>query len=518
MQMRMQGPPPGMVPQAHPGAQVPLDKRLTLFVGKIKRGVGDDLMRALLKCCGNLLNWRRVTDPLTNSLKAFGYAQYGTPAEVLTTMRILNGLDIQGQALLLNVDDSTRKILDDHEKNSPVKPEEQIEADSPLIAQVRSMVDNYSSQHSGVDLSNLDPVMQQVPSVAGDEHKVGIVKSEIEKFREREKQHEDDEARRQREKLKRMKQEPPRDRNQERLDELKRQVGRLRQLREREREREYRQEERERREMRNLERKLDDWAYDITRGKEKEERREKESIKDRQRAIEREYADEEVWQRHCQDSRRRRFRARELEEDQEDRIKERKQRLAAQESGATEDMTDQGRGPPKVGFGLKASLSKVTTKRTSSVAAASDFEDDDNKTTTLEPLQKKRKLVKLDYAEVGLQTEEEKRRREERAQKIVARIPVEKDELFAYNIDWGLVEKNKVLDEQVRPWVTSKVVELLGNAEQDVIDFVLQKVRERTAPEQLLSELEPLLDKETELFTKMLWRLIIFHILSASTP
>ena len=43
-----------------------------------------------------------MTDPLTNSLKAFGYAQYGNPAEVLTTMRILNGLDIQGQALLVS--------------------------------------------------------------------------------------------------------------------------------------------------------------------------------------------------------------------------------------------------------------------------------------------------------------------------------------------------------------------------------------------------------------------------------
>lgn len=298
------------------------------------------------------------------------------------------------------------------------------------------------AQGTGVDVSNLDPVMQQVPSVAGDEHKVGIVKSEIEKFREKEKKHEDEEARRQREKLKRMKQEPPRDRNQERLDELKRQVGRLRQLREREREREYRQEERERREMRNVERKLDDWAYDHARAKEKEERREKESAKDRQRAIEREYADEEVWQRHCKDSRRRRFRARELEEDQEDRIKERKERLAAQDSGFAEtDASDQGKGPAKVGFGLKASLAKVTTKRTSSMAAASDFEEDDGKSSALEPRQKKRKLVKLDYAEVGLQTEEEKRRREARAQSIVARIPVEKDELFRYKIDWQLVEK-----------------------------------------------------------------------------
>ena len=48
MQMRMQGPPPGMAPPMVQGHVQP-EKRLTLFVGKIKRGVGDDLMRALLK-------------------------------------------------------------------------------------------------------------------------------------------------------------------------------------------------------------------------------------------------------------------------------------------------------------------------------------------------------------------------------------------------------------------------------------------------------------------------------------
>jgi len=513
MQMRMQGPPPGVAPQMFQGGQPPPDMRLMLFVGKIKRGVGDDLMRALLTCCGNLLNWRRVSDPLTNQLKAFGYAQYGSPAEVLTAMRILGGLDIQGQELLLNVDDSTRAKLDEFEKQNQVAAEVQLERDAPLIAQVRALVDGYSPSK---DTANLDPVMQQVPSVAGDERKVTIVKSEIEKFREREKQHEDEEARRQRERLKRMRQEPPKDKNQERLEDLRRQIDRLRQVRDRERERLYRQHERERREMRNIERSMDDWIHDMVHAKEKAQQREKESEKDRKRAIVREFEDEEVWRRHCKDPRRRRFRARELEEDREDRIQERKERLAAEEARLDQGGEADSAEPKKVGFGLKASLTKVTTKRASSTV--SEFEEEDYSAAAKEPRQKKRKLVKLDYAEVGLQTEEEKARREARAQSIVKRIPVEKDELFAYKIDWATVEKNKVLDEQVRPWVTSKVVELLGTAEQDIIDFVLQKVRERTSPNTLLAELEPLLDKETELFTKMLWRLIIFHILSATTP
>ena len=44
----------------------------------------------------------------------------------------------------LNVDDATRKTLDEHEQKNPLKPEQQLEADAPLMAQVRSMVESYS--------------------------------------------------------------------------------------------------------------------------------------------------------------------------------------------------------------------------------------------------------------------------------------------------------------------------------------------------------------------------------------
>ena len=91
--------------------------------GKIAKGVPDDLIKKILevllflsiliiqsiislidqfkKCCGNLLQWKRVNDSVSGELKAFGFAKYASPADVLSAIRILNGYDIQGQPLLV---------------------------------------------------------------------------------------------------------------------------------------------------------------------------------------------------------------------------------------------------------------------------------------------------------------------------------------------------------------------------------------------------------------------------------
>lgn len=59
---------------------------------------------------------------------------------------------------------------------------------------------------------------------------------------------------------------------------------------------------------------------------------------------------------------------------------------------------------------------------------------------------------------------------------------MEKDALFAYQLDWDVMDVG-VIDTRVKPWVNSKIRELLGEQEDDVlVDFVCRKVSEQVTP------------------------------------
>ncbi|OEH80015.1 hypothetical protein cyc_08602 [Cyclospora cayetanensis] len=102
----------------------------------------------------------------------------------------------------------------------------------------------------------------------------------------------------------------------------------------------------------------------------------------------------------------------------------------------------------------------------------------------------------------------------EHSKKILAMVPSEKAELFAYKIDWTLLNQANVFEKKLRPWVRKKVIEFMGAEEslvQEVIDYILNRVAEKPNPKELLEELSRFLDDEAEGFLKHLWRLLIFE-------
>ncbi|OQV18345.1 Nuclear factor of activated T-cells 5 [Hypsibius exemplaris] len=111
------------------------------------------------------------------------------------------------------------------------------------------------------------------------------------------------------------------------------------------------------------------------------------------------------------------------------------------------------------------------------------------------------------------ETEKKRRLAEEKkiqAKKLIESIPTKKEELFEYPISWGVLDKN-LMNGRVKPWISKKVGEYMGEEEQSLIDFIAQKVVAQVNPVGLITEIAVVLDEDAEIFVVKLWRLLIYE-------
>ncbi|PAA72027.1 hypothetical protein BOX15_Mlig016344g1 [Macrostomum lignano] len=94
--------------------------------------------------------------------------------------------------------------------------------------------------------------------------------------------------------------------------------------------------------------------------------------------------------------------------------------------------------------------------------------------------------------------------------RLIDGIPTAKDELFAYNLDWSIVDST-LMQNRVKPWINKKIIEYLGEEEAQLTEFVCAKVIDKTKPEDILNEIMLVLDDEAEVFVVKLWRLLIYE-------
>jgi len=99
---------------------------------------------------------------------------------------------------------------------------------------------------------------------------------------------------------------------------------------------------------------------------------------------------------------------------------------------------------------------------------------------------------------------------------LVDQVPTSLEGLCAYKMDWSIVESRHLVDSQMAPWVSKRVKEYLGEADQGLIDFLLDQLRNKVDPQYLLQELKLVLEKDAETFVKLLWRKLIFEMLRAT--
>lgn len=108
-------------------------------------------------------------------------------------------------------------------------------------------------------------------------------------------------------------------------------------------------------------------------------------------------------------------------------------------------------------------------------------------------------------------TAEEKRRC---IKSLIERIPTGKDELFAYQLDWTMVDSvstkstsikadsseyhdcscvpgllQALMAKRIKPWVNKKIVEYIGEEEPSLSDFICQKVMEHSTPKNVLQDI-----------------------------
>lgn len=151
------------------------------------------------------------------------------------------------------------------------------------------------------------------------------------------------------------------------------------------------------------------------------------------------------------------------------------------------------------------------------------FNNDDEEVTQA----KKRKLVPLDYSEeekaavppstahltalataAATATSAEEKRKT--IKNLIERIPTAKDDLFAFSLDWSMVDST-LMDRRIRPWVNKKIVEYIGEDEPTLSDFICKKVISHSSPSSILADISMVLDDEAEVFVVKMWRLLIYE-------
>lgn len=106
------------------------------------------------------------------------------------------------------------------------------------------------------------------------------------------------------------------------------------------------------------------------------------------------------------------------------------------------------------------------------------------------------------------QNQEEKR---QAVRKLIESIPTKKEDLFTFPVDWSLLDAN-LMDKRIKPWVTKKIVEYIGENEPTLIDFICQSIMSKKTPDSILSDIRVVLDDEAEVFVVKMWRLIVYEI------
>lgn len=103
-----------------------------------------------------------------------------------------------------------------------------------------------------------------------------------------------------------------------------------------------------------------------------------------------------------------------------------------------------------------------------------------------------------------------------RQKQIVDKIPIDKADLFAFQFDWKIVDEKDIINTEMKPWIRKKVVEYLGDEENTFISFIISQLTKHCTPKELLEELNPVLDEDTETFVVKLWRMLVFCALKNS--
>ncbi|GAA5898311.1 hypothetical protein JCM8208_006941 [Rhodotorula glutinis] len=132
------------------------------------------------------------------------------------------------------------------------------------------------------------------------------------------------------------------------------------------------------------------------------------------------------------------------------------------------------------------------------------LEDDD------ESQRKKRALIPLEYSddEDDEGTDRPRLSRgeaERKAGEIEARVPTDKEGLWAWKVRWKRLSE-EIVKEKIAPFANKAIVGYLGAEEPELLNVVREYLRDHKTAQELLDELEPVLDEDATDFVVKVWR------------
>jgi RNA-binding protein 25 len=68
------------------------------------------------------------------------------------------------------------------------------------------------------------------------------------------------------------------------------------------------------------------------------------------------------------------------------------------------------------------------------------------------------------------------------------------------------------MEKRIKPWVTKKIVEYIGEEEATLTDFICSSIMAKKGAETILSDVRVLLDEEADVFVVKMWRLLVYEI------
>lgn len=74
-----------------------------------------------------------------------------------------------------------------------------------------------------------------------------------------------------------------------------------------------------------------------------------------------------------------------------------------------------------------------------------------------------------------------------------------------------------VLHERMRPWISKKITDFLGEEEVTLVDYIVSSTQEHVDAGEMLERLQTILDDEAEMFVLKMWRMLIFEIKKVET-
>ena len=68
------------------------------------------------------------------------------------------------------------------------------------------------------------------------------------------------------------------------------------------------------------------------------------------------------------------------------------------------------------------------------------------------------------------------------------------------------------MEKRIRPWVTKKIIEYIGEEEPALSEFICTSIMTKQNAEFILSDIRVVLDDEAEVFVVKMWRLLVYEI------